>query len=112
MKALVFGFMVVGTLISCGDDDSAYYDRCRYEPGLCAGGLGGFCGQNVDCGVGFCCREPKECGGGICTLACRSALDCPVDMGCEHERCLFLCRSDFDCAAGQHCGHDRTVCEW
>ena len=100
------------SLWGCGDDDYGYYDQCRYEPGLCAGGLGGLCGANIDCGVGFCCRGPKECGSGMCTLSCRSDRDCPIDMGCEHEMCLYSCLSDLDCAAGQHCAHGHTVCEW
>src|SRR5690349_3149791 len=67
--------LLATALSSCGDDDYPYYDDCRYEPGLCAGGLGGLCEANIDCGVGFCCRDPKECGGGMCTLSCRSDYD-------------------------------------
>jgi hypothetical protein len=101
------------SLPACDDDDDyPYYDECRFEPGLCAGGLGGLCGGNQDCAVGFCCRNPKECGGGMCTLSCRNDLDCPVEMACEHGMCFYSCRSDLDCAAGQHCGHGHTVCEW
>jgi hypothetical protein len=105
--------LLVAALLGCGDDDYyPYDDACRYEPGLCGGGLGGLCGATVDCAVGFCCRGPKECGDGVCTLSCRNDLDCPVGMGCEHDMCLFSCVSDRDCAAGQRCGHGHTVCEW
>ena len=110
LAALLLGVM---SLPACDDDDEyPYYDECRYEPGLCAGGLGGLCGGNQDCAIGFCCRNPKECGSGMCTLSCRNDLDCPVEMGCEHGVCFYSCRSDLDCAAGQHCGHGHTVCEW
>jgi hypothetical protein len=111
--AAVACLIFVASQLGCGDDDDyAYYDRCRFDPGRCGGGLGGLCGSNADCAIGFCCREPKECGGGMCTLTCRSDFDCPVDMACEHDRCFFACRSDLDCAEGQHCGHGHTVCEW
>jgi hypothetical protein len=107
---------ILFAVASCGDDDGyygdGYYGECRFQPGLCAGGPGGFCGANLDCSVGFCCRGPKECGGGMCTFTCRSDFDCPSGMACEHDMCLFACRSDFDCAAGQHCAHGHTVCEW
>jgi len=104
--------LLVSALLGCGDDDSPYYDQCRFDPDGCRGGLGGACRTTSECGIGFCCEHPKECGGGMCTFECRSDLDCPVEMACEHEVCLFACRSDFDCAPGQHCGHGRTVCEW
>ena len=104
--------LLAAGFLSCGDDDYAYYGQCQRQPGLCAGGLGGLCGGNVDCGIGYCCQGPKECGGGMCTLSCRSDRECPVNMACEHEMCLFSCLSDLDCAAGQHCGHAHTVCEW
>lgn len=104
--------LLAAVSLSCGDDDSRYYDECRFDPDGCRGGLGGACRASSECGIGFCCREPKECGGGMCTLACRDDGDCPVDMACEHEVCFYACRSDFDCAPGQHCGHGHTVCEW
>jgi hypothetical protein len=103
--------LLAALLTSCGDNNPRY-DYCRFDPAACAGGLGGTCRADNECATAFCCRTPKECGGGTCTLSCRSNLDCPQDMGCQHEVCLFLCQSDFDCAAGQHCGHDHTVCEW
>jgi len=111
-SVLAVGALLVTMAAGCGDDDSGYYDLCRYDPDACRGGLGGTCRSTSDCGVGFCCREPKECGGGMCTFACRSDADCPHEMGCEHGVCFFGCRSDYDCAPGQHCGHGRTVCEW
>jgi hypothetical protein len=104
--------LLAGSLLGCGDDDSPYYDQCRFDPEGCRGGLGGACRSSLECGIGFCCREPKECGGGMCTFECRNDLDCPVDMACEHDVCFYKCRSDYDCALDQHCGHGRTVCEW
>jgi hypothetical protein len=104
--------LLASVLLSCGDDDGPYFDRCRFDPQGCRGGLGGACRTTAECGIGFCCREPKECGGGMCTFDCRNDLDCPSDMGCEHGVCFFMCRDDFDCARGQRCAHDHTVCEW
>ena len=113
LLAVLFCALIAAATPACGDDDYPYYyEDCRYDPGLCAGGLGALCGANVDCAVGTCCREPKECGGGMCTLTCRNDAQCPIDMACEHGKCFFSCNSDLDCARGQHCAHGHTVCEW
>lgn len=90
---------------------SADPDFCRFDPGDCAGGIGGYCDYDSDCQDGYCCREMSNCGGGMCTYACDRDDHCPPDMACEHGKCFFTCRVDADCAHGMECEHD-GVCEW
>ena len=109
-KASLAALAVFGLLFAFGCDDDP--DRCRFDPGDCFGGIGGFCGEDDDCDTGHCCTEEANCGGGMCTYSCDRDEDCPDDMGCEHHTCFFGCVSDDDCADGMSCEHDNTVCEW
>jgi len=100
---------VVILLAGCAAESS---DSCRLDPEFCGGGTAGaFCDSDDDC-QGICCTERGNCGGGMCTFECRDDLDCPSDMGCEHDVCFYLCDVDEACAVGQECEHGDTVCEW
>ena len=108
MMRVIAAFLVTGWAIGCAADP----DFCRFEPGDCSGGIGGFCEHDDDCQDGHCCREDSNCGGGMCTYRCDGDHQCPPDMRCEHGLCFFACASDADCATGMSCEHGDTVCEW
>ncbi len=109
MRAWLLALVLLSTGCGCGDDEEP--DTCRFDPERCAGGPGGFCGDDYDCETGFCC-DSGNCGGGMCTYPCGDDGDCPGGMLCEHDTCFYECFDDLDCAEGMSCEHGQTVCEW
>ncbi len=103
----------LGFLVACGHygpyDDG--YERCRFDPANCPGGIGGFCDDDDECETGFCC-DTKECNHGMCTFRCDERDDCPFDMECEHGVCFLGCDDGDDCAEGMKCEHGHKACEW
>ena len=109
VRAAAIGFLFACTPYGYPYNDG--YDRCRFEPDECPGGIGGFCDDDDECQTDFCC-DLRECDGGMCTFRCDEHDDCPGDMRCEHGVCFLECDDNDDCANGMTCAHGHKVCEW